>query len=203
LVVFALPGIAIACSESLSVDPNPRQSAEDCSFSQFGVTGNWSGRPVKDFGDGKTGQLIVSSDSCPYQEKLHFVDCTTGQSVSVNGVYEPSIQKKADSGEYLMLGGDLMIKYIQPPFGAVGISSKSTAESVSAAAQMAGYEWSSDILNDLNVSNAEKLDWLKMGEGDADLQPFLRYAKSRSGRRQFDAMCGCKIFYPDSAGAQN
>ena len=156
-----------------------------------------------DFGNGRTGQLIVSSMSCPYQEKLHFVDCNTGESVSVDGVYEQSIQQAVDNGEYVMLGGDLLIKYIQPPFGAVGISSQSIAESVSAAAKAAGYKWSSDILIDLRSDNVSRTEWLEMGGVYPEMEPHRRYAKSRKARREFDAVCGCKIFYPDSPGAQN
>ena len=203
LALVSLPTFAVACEEPLKLDPKPRQSDADCSFSDFGVTGQWSGRPVMDIGNGRTGQLIVSSESCPYQEKLHFVDCATGLSVSVDGVYEPSIQRAVDSGEYVMLGGDLMIKYIQPPFGTLGISSQSTAESVSAAAKAAGYKWTSDILSDLRSDSVSTVEWLESGEEYTDMQPFLRYAKSRNARREFDAMCGCKVFYPDSPGAQN
>lgn len=194
--------MAFACEEALAINPKPRQSAEDCSFSDFGVTGQWSGRPVRDIGDGRTGQLVVSSGSCPYQEKLHFVDCTTGQSVTIDGIYEPEIQRDIDSGKYVVLGGDLLIKYVQPPFGPVGISRRSTAESVSAEAERAGYTWSSSILADFAASNASKMEWLEMGRGYPEMAPFLRYAKSRNARRQFDPRCGCKLHYPETAGAK-
>jgi hypothetical protein len=203
LVLMALPGVAWGCEEPLKVNPKPRQSDQDCSFSGYGVTGQWSGRPVMDFGDGKVAQLVVSSESCPYLEKLHFVDCTTGLSVNINGVYEPSIQRSADNKEYLMLGGDLKIKYIQPPYGSVSISSQSTAKSVTAVARSAGYEWSSDILSDLRASNNDTLKWFEMGKQDSSLRPFYRYAKSQSAGLEFDAMCGCKRYYPESLGAKN
>lgn len=203
LVSISLSGWAWGCEQALKYNPKPIQNGEDCSFTDFGATGQWSGRPVRDFGDGKVAQLLVASESCPYQEVLHFVDCNSGESASVYGVYEPSIQRAIDNEEVLMLGGDLMIKYIQPPHGPVSISGKSTEKSVSSAAKKAEYEVSSDILSDFREDNQGLLKWFDMGaQYDNMYSRYHRYAKSKRAAREFDPMCGCKIYYPDSVGAK-
>jgi hypothetical protein len=202
----AFPLMVLACSDSIIVNANPRQNAENCSFSDFGVMAQWSAKPARELGNGKIGQLVVSSSSCPHQEKLLFVDCTIGKSISVDGVYEPSIQAAIDREEYIMLGGDLLIKYIQPPFGPVGVSSRSTVESVEASASKGGYAWSQDIVGDFLRDNDSLRETIRRYEqdsdGDAVLIDMIRHSKSRKAKRPFDPMCGCKLFYPDSAGAK-
>jgi hypothetical protein len=208
VLIGMLPVSAHACAEGWVDHPKPRQSVKDCSFSEFGAFGQWSGFPVRDLGGGKTGQRVVSSFTCPYQEVLAFVDCTAGTAVNVNGVLKPSIQAFVDRGGSV-LGGDNLIKYIQPPFGPVGVTSESTVESVTASAKKGGYEWYSDILAEFARTNEEKRNWIGDGpevifdEFGQSERRIARYAKSKRANRPFDAYCGCKLYYPDSPGAMN
>jgi hypothetical protein len=77
-----------------------------------------------------------------------------------------------------MVGGgyDRAIAPLQRPQGPIGLTSKTT---ISGLAQLSDANGFTYTLNVLGLSQRE------------------------SRRNQYDPFCGCKLFYPDSAGAQN
>jgi hypothetical protein len=78
--------------------------------------------------------------------------------------------------DYPEIGGlfQTSIRYIQPPFGPINVGPESTVESLAATAKKHGIETNRDVSG------------------------FLGAAKKRD---RYDYACGCKLFYPGSAGA--
>ncbi len=182
----------------------PSQSRKDCSFQGFGLDGNYSGNPVIDLGGGKIGQLVVQSKVCPYKEKLLFVDCTNGGSATVDGVLDPVIQADLDKTGAVMLGGNYMIKYIQQPIGALGLTDTSTVAQVVAVAKKNGFAVSTDVIGDFEDNDQETLSAAQDGAyyGDLPSHGVILRSKMKKLNAPYDEFCGCKLYYPDSIGGQ-
>ncbi len=205
LAAVGFPIAALACSDVLVVSGKRSQSEKTCSFRGFGLDRNYSGKNALDIGGGRIGQLIVAKESCPYLEKVLFVDCNTGESVTVDGVIEPELQRKLDQSGAIMLGGDYLIKYLQPPIGPLALTSETTAEAVIEVAEREGFGFSTEVLRDFETHNQTVLEHNKVGAeyGDPLSKRIVSRARRPSAHQPFDTHCGCKLFYPDSPGANS
>jgi hypothetical protein len=205
VVAVGFPIAALACSDVFVVSGKRSQSEKTCSFGGFGLDRNYSGKNALDIGGGRIGQLIVANESCPYLEKVLFVDCNTGESVTVDGVIEPDLQRKLDQSGAKILGGDYLIKYLQPPTGPLALTSETTVEAVIEVSEREGFGFSTEVLRDFETHNQAVLEHNKIaaGYGEPLAKRIVSRARRPSAHQPFDTHCGCKLFYPDSPGANS
>lgn len=134
--LFATP--SLACEPAL-LDKSEAQRADtrikvkaDCSYQNidaakpfedesYWATITRSASPVRDRGNGKIAQRLVTSGFCSASEALLFLDCDTGESLIVLGKGTPP----ADF-EVAGLIGDT-VENIQPPYGPISIGPDTTA----------------------------------------------------------------------------
>ena len=189
LLILATSAEAVACEpsvydrrEAAKVD-DPVVTNPDCSFTDadaFNVNDDeyylvryLLGAPVRDIGNGRVAQRLSEPLCGGVTEHLLFVNCAAGESVMIEGVEEPGL---TIDGYYVP---DFLIRYIQPPYGNAGVTSATTVEDLSQRAMQAGYAILSDVNTYLDTPNR------------------LRKIADR-----YDVSCGCKLFYPDTVGAQ-
>jgi hypothetical protein len=127
-------------SEQL-LDP-PIDLRSDCSFDDVLINGSWSdedqgyvgtesylgGGAARDRGEGRVGQRIVDGRGCYSVEKLLVVDCTSGESVLIDGLQPPEL---ADANFVAA-----KIELIQAPNGPISVNANTRiSDLVDAAAQ--------------------------------------------------------------------
>lgn len=132
LTLLALgPATAWACEPP---DPNrvpadrPITLYSDGSFIDASQDDDWyalTGRPARDIGGGRVGQ-IIRSGYCQPLEILLFVDCTTGSA--------------------LMVDGNPSSRALQPPDGPLALTPATTAAGVAAIAAREGWNVRTDVL---------------------------------------------------------
>ena len=141
LLLAALPAAAFACEP-----PDPARARDDGltvwsdgSFSGAARDDRWmsmTGRPVRDIGGGRIGQ-IIQSEQCGIAEVLLLVDCTTGAAVAIHGIPGPSPD------------GDPAIwrsaRALQAPYGPLALSPSSTVAEVARLARREGWEIRDDV----------------------------------------------------------
>jgi hypothetical protein len=132
-----------------------------------------------------------------------FVDCASGEAVTVDGVLEPELQSELDEKDMQMLGGDYLIKYIQPPIGPLGVSKTSTIQAVMKSAKKHGLTYSTEVVRDFADYNSDVLARAKMAAeyNMQDAKGIVRRSLKKRAGEPFDHLCGCKLFYPDLAEA--
>ena len=167
--------MATACADTYPVRDQRAKTLPDCSFKGAGENDYYFGFAARDIGNSKIAFRMVSKDSCPYQEELVFVDCGSAEILTIDGVMDPVYVAELKAENATALGGDYEIKYIQKPYGPISVTSKSTANGLERTAQKAGLASARDLLD--------------------------RIAEFKH-RDRFDPYCGCKLFYPGSAGAK-
>ncbi|WP_299986858.1 hypothetical protein [uncultured Ruegeria sp.] len=142
--------VAIGCLASLSTGAVACESAPqnhgfklkkvlpDCSFEHSG-RGKWNyfgGNAVVDIGNGRIGQRIKSGQGCSPRDALFFQDCTTGESIVIEGKY-------FNSG----IAGHVptSIDLIQKPDGPIGLTSATTVPELEQIPVEHRYSFTKDV----------------------------------------------------------
>ena len=131
------PGAAWACSPPdrfrIPVD-RPITVFSDGSFLDASADDEWSflrGRPVRDVGGGRVGQVLEEDPVCDLEQRLLFVDCATGAAIIVDG-REPEEVIWTEEGAYLAASA----LHLQPPHGPLALTASTTvAEAATIAAR--------------------------------------------------------------------
>jgi hypothetical protein len=176
LLGATLPSIAAACENYVADYSLRATSLPDCSFAHAGHERDYSGFAARDIGNEKIAFRMVQDSSCLTQEKLVVVDCSSAEVLTIDGVLDPVVVADVKAGKYFLLGENRQIKYIQRPFGPISVTKDATIGELEQIAQKSGLTTVRDLVN-------------LVGQ-------FKR-------RERFDPYCGCKLFYPESTGAQN
>lgn len=136
------------------------------------------GGPIRDIGGGRVGQRQFQFEGCSSSERLLFVDCTTNESIMIYGkqVLEPVALGDGSFIACVSGGTCSSIALIQPPFGPIALSAETTIAQVRAVAEANRFGTVIDVSGEL---------------------------RGIRRRDRYDPYLGCKLFYPDSAGAQN
>jgi hypothetical protein len=190
LVVLSANSV-LACDEAVpppgGFPNNPIAVSPDGSFRdgnyRLEISGqffkpNIDGGPIRNIGGGRIGQRQVELAGCSSADRLLFVDCTTGEAIIIWGipVLEPVDLGDGTSFVCVEGGSCSSIALLQPPFGPISLSSETKVSQVRAIAEVEGYGMVTDVSGEL---------------------------KGVRRRDRYDPFLGCKLFYPDSAGAQN
>lgn len=185
LLLFAvtLPFSAMACSEGRSQlfwrileEVFGSYQSVDCSFYSGGDNHRFSGDAAVNVGSGRVTQKLVSSGNCPYQEHLVVLNCQSAEHLVIDGILEPEFARSLIADGAISLGGDYKIEFLLPPAGPVKITEKTDINSARR------------VLKDSGISVNET---------------FFETIGTFKKRNRFDLMCGCKFYYPDSAGAKS
>ncbi len=140
------PGAAWACEpprpDRVPVD-RPITIYSDGSFVDASPDDEWSflrGRPVRDVGDGRVGQVLEEDPVCDLEQRLLFVDCTTGAAIIVDG-REPDEVIWTEEGDYLAASA----LHLQPPHGPLALTASTTVAEVAAIAAREGWTVETDV----------------------------------------------------------
>ena len=95
------------------------------------------GRPVRDIGGGRVGQVIEEHYGCWINQTLLFVDCTTGSAIMVEG--SPDIPEAEDRPITLSTTA------LQPPYGPLALTGATTVAEVQAVAAREGWSVETDV----------------------------------------------------------
>jgi hypothetical protein len=167
---------ALAC-EILSTDgAKPAITGPDGSYFAQSDHSFVEGRPVIDIGNGRVGQRLRMAQSCVETEQLVFADCSTGEMVVIDGTISPEQTRTQRDAPPTIFFFDTSVRFLQPPYGPIGLTPTSSVREIATKADAAGFE------NSLSSEAA-----------------FAGYEIGAA----FDPFFGCKLFYPDSAGARN
>jgi hypothetical protein len=154
--------------------------SSDCSFVNGGTFDNHEivrGLPAEDIGNGRISQIFETVRTCGRQETLLFAECNTREAVLINGAAKGGEQTADGLVLPMPVAGahEATVYAILAPNGEVRIGPQATVTSVTSDAEREGVV----IHRDLNL-----------------------YLSNMRPRNRFDPLCGCKIYYPDSAGAR-
>ena len=154
--------------------------SSDCSFVNGGTFDNYEivrGLPAEDIGNGRIFQILETVRTCGRQETLLFAECNTREAVLVNGAAKGGKQSTDGFVFPMPVAGayEATVDAILAPNGHVRVGPQATVASVTSDAEREGVV----IHRDLNV-----------------------FLSNMRPRNRFDPLCGCKIYYPDSAGAR-
>jgi hypothetical protein len=140
VVALLVPAWAAACPP-----PDPARVRDDAlvaysdgSFENASADDRWStlrGRPVRDIGGGRVGQ-IIEYEQCGTAQYLLFVDCTTGSAISVGGLWT------GEPGEAVSTSTSLL----QPPHGPLALTGSTTVAEVDALAVQQAWHVERDVL---------------------------------------------------------
>ncbi|MGR3492561.1 MAG: hypothetical protein ACU0DW_10920 [Shimia sp.] len=181
LVALCLPTLSqAACPPapfSLLGDRAVRQGAS-CAFTgahHNDNVGKYEGEAAIDIGGGLVGQkLIYDPSGCDHLEDLVVLDCAAGEMAAFSGTTS-SVAVNEDGALVPIVGpSSSSIRALQPPHGPLALSSQTTLTRLIALAEGANIH---------TLRDPEEL-FAAPGEGN-----------------RFDVWCGCKRFYPGSAGA--
>lgn len=182
IALWALSGgAALAVCPPLPTDlsyDHPLRQGADCAFdggAENDVRGFYRARPAVDIGHGQVGQRLMSvTASCGgYTERVLVLDCVAGDWLALTGAPWPV---NGPRGE-LPIGAApaFLAENIQPPHGPIALGRGTSLGRLKDLARAHEIGWTSS------------LEYLRIG--------------SRA-RNRFDLWCGCRRFYPNSAGAQ-
>lgn len=135
--------LAPAAQACLPPDPDlaedrPLVTYSDGSFENAAsddVGYSFSGRPARDVGQGRVGQIIVAA-TCQASHSLLFVDCTTGSTILVGGV-----PGGPEEDQYLAASA----RALQPPYGPLALTGSTTVAEVAAVAAREGWSVVADV----------------------------------------------------------
>jgi hypothetical protein len=186
LVILALiaPAGAQACEpipvpELRNGPDSPAVLYSDGSFQQAGADDWWEfleGRPARDIGGGRVGQVIVAGlGSCFFYESLLFVDCTTAESILVDGIPPPAESDTPGAPGPMSPSLEGSARALQPPYGPLALTSATTVAEIAAIAAREGWTVRTDL---------------------------AAFAVERGAQNAFDPFIGCRIFYQNLPGSQ-
>ncbi len=173
-------GCVIGSGISLSglLDFNQRASiGSECSFRNAGEDDSWSGEAAVDLGHGYISQKLVWSRTkgCPtsfvHLESLAITDCTSAERITVAGVSD-------DHDEI--------------PKDAVVILSHTSVENTIKS------------LGQIRLERGSGFDALRRLAASRNVGTstgITAYVEDDPAWDRIDPACGCKLYYPDSAGA--
>lgn len=175
------PAAGWACSP---LDPERRQEdrpisvAPDGSFVDAAEEDVWigvTGRPVRDIGGSKVGQVLEVSEDCLVYQILLFVDCATADAILVRGLRHPEggawwTERSGPFGWPIMQS----TQALQAPDGPLALTPNTTVADILALAAQEDMDVFDDVV-----------------EFVSDIAPHNR----------FDPFLGCRMFYPSSRGA--
>ena len=134
------PGAAWPCEPPgrfrVPVD-RPITVFSDGSFLDASADDEWSflrGRPVRDVGGGRVGQVLEEDPVCDLEQQLLFVDCTSGAAIIVDG-REPEEVIWTEDGTYLAA----LALHLQLPHGPLALTASTTVAEVAAIAARGGW----------------------------------------------------------------
>jgi hypothetical protein len=156
---------AISLAPDGSFEVSDRRNAHDQGSGYFSFRSIRGGKAI-DIGDGRVGQKLIMDYGCQTSEHLLFAECNTGNALLVAGEEVP---------DYILGGGYSSIARIQPPYGPIALTARSTVDEVAEIAEANGYSYTRDVM--------------------ADPMTMARF-------QRYDPFIGCKLFYPDSPGAR-
>ena len=175
-----VPAAGWACTP---LDPERRQEdrlisvAPDGSFVdaaeddiRIGVTG----RPVRDIGGGRVGQIIEASENCAVYQILLFADCTTGEAIFVRGLESEGNARWAERAGLFDWPIMESTRALQAPEGPLALTQGTTVADILALAAQREIEAFDDVASFMATIEAHN---------------------------RFDPFLGCEIFYPGSVGA--
>jgi hypothetical protein len=145
-LALLIAGPALACD----IPPEPKvwsdakiDIAADGSFVEAGRiwSGSIDGGPVTDLGKGRVAQKITLSFACDTHESLLFVDCRTGQTITLLGQY---VAEESFGG-----GSTTRIDRLQAPKGAIRWSKVDTLDNLAKVAARNGYEIGRDATEEV------------------------------------------------------
>jgi hypothetical protein len=96
---------------------------------------SFRGRPVRDIGGGRVGQVLQYS-SCDVAQWLLFVDCTTGSAIMVAGISGPVAEAE---------GLTMSTTALQAPNGPLALTPATTVAEVAAVAAREGLHVEADV----------------------------------------------------------
>jgi hypothetical protein len=176
-MIVAIAGSPAKACEVLSTDGfKPATTGPDGSYFAQSEHSFVEGRPVTDIGNGRVGQRLRMAQDCVETEQLVFADCSTGEIVVIDGTISPEQTRMQRDAPPTIFFFDTSVRYLQPPYGPIGLTPTSSVRAIASEADGAGFK---------NSFSSEAA--------------FAGYEI----REAFDPFFGCKVFYPDSVGAQN
>lgn len=138
-LLLLAPATAQACTAPPPGTPDlPITVLSDGSFQNAETAesfGTFSGRPVRDIGGGRVGQVLISA-ACEIDQELLFVDCTAGSAVVVYG-------KLVSPGREGLV--TFSTRALQPPYGPLALTPSTTVAEVLAIAQAEGWGVETDV----------------------------------------------------------
>jgi hypothetical protein len=177
-----LPTTTLEVKPDCSFDDLDYYSFDNSAFDVDELTG----RPVRNIGNGRVAQRLSVPACGATTEYIFFMDCTSSETVVIMGIEDPSLVRP--DGYYVP---EILVEYIQSPYGAISLKPGSKAPALLEAASKNGYSASTNV-------SAFVATGLLLGEGEAQPDPAGDY---RSQADAYDFTCGCKLYYPGSAGA--
>ncbi len=145
LALLALaPAAALACEPDYpgrDKTDRPITVWSDGSFEDASDDDGWtnlSGRPVRDIGNGRTGQ-VIEEWSCQTFERLLVVDCTTGAAILVQGTSHPDLPPEFQDGIALSA------RALQPPYGPLALTPTIAVADIAQLAASQGWGVETDV----------------------------------------------------------
>lgn len=171
LAFFAAPAMACTCGPSYE-RLLPIKKLPNCAFDRAGrgPYGFGYAKEAQKIGGGLVAQSIHFGDCCVDNNALLVTDC---------GRSEAALFYGNPNSEQFAAVRSSSIKYIQPPYGPIALTSKATIPGLIAKAKKRNVYWSGDV--------AEL--WKRNGFLPANI-------------KRFDPFCGCKLHYPETPGAK-
>jgi hypothetical protein len=99
------------------------------------------GRPVRDIGGGRVGQVIESEGLCTRDQDLLFVDCTAGSAIIIHGLLEDY----REPDEEWLHPPSRSTRALQPPHGPLALTASTTVEEVAGIAASQGWSVEADV----------------------------------------------------------
>jgi hypothetical protein len=138
----------------------------------IGVTG----RPVRDIGGGRVGQILEVSEDCGVYQILLFADCTSAEAILVRGLRHPEggawWTERSGPFDWPIMEST---QALQTPDGPLALTSDTTVADI------------------LALAAQENVDVF------VDVAGFVAEIEHHN---RFDPFLGCEMFYPDTLGAR-
>ena len=125
---------ALACEPMLQL-PHHDQSAlqrADCSYAHAeGSSGDFSGGPAVNIGDGRVAQkLTFDHHGCWVDERLFVANCAAGEAAIFDGIEDVTTDIRIEGASYTKIG------WIQPPHGPIALTPVVEIEQLLALAEI-------------------------------------------------------------------
>jgi hypothetical protein len=149
--IAALALLALAPVAALACEPDypgrektdrPITLWSDGSFQDASDDDGWydlSGRPIRDIGGGRTGQ-VIEQWSCVTSESLLVVDCTTGSAILVSGAGDTPLPPELQEPNV-----STSARALQPPYGPLALTPSITIAEIQQLAQARGWRMETDV----------------------------------------------------------